>query len=283
MASYSKSYQGRNLRFLLALACLAAIVPSQLIAQVKGPWSHELTPAPDKPFPDIRSFKATFRFGWSDIFDSARASAEFTKSADGKYSIHASGQTIGLVRHLWKMNATHDAVGMLLQSIPLSMHQMETYAKKTIETKAYFQPDFSWSLRDAAPSTDPHKWRKIKVTNLRDLTSAMLFVRSQPLNVGDEIVFTAFPGDSAYLARVHVASRETFLLNGESRKALRLTLDIKKINLQGPSKGELLPHSKFHSGTIWISDDADRMPIRAEVDIFVGYIHGQLESIHYGH
>ncbi|MEO6845826.1 MAG: DUF3108 domain-containing protein [Chthoniobacterales bacterium] len=280
MASYSKPHQSRALRFFLALACLATFTP-QAFAQVKGEWSHQLTAAPVKQFPDIRSFTATFHFGWSDVFDAARASAEFTKTGDGKYTIHASGQTIGFVRHLWKMNATHDAVGVLFQSLPLSMHQVEKYAKKAIETKAYFQPDFSWSLRDPTPSTDIHNWRKVPVANLRDLTSAMLFVRSQPLNVGDEIVFTAFPGDSPYLARVHVAGRDTLSLNGESRKAIRLTLDIKKINVHGPDKGALLPHSKFHSGTIWISDDSDRMPIRAEVDIFVGYIYGQLDSIHY--
>jgi hypothetical protein len=42
-----------------------------------------------------------------------------------------------------------------------------------------------------------------------------------------------------------------------------------------------VPHGKFRSGSVWISDDADRIPLRAEVDIFIGYVFGELESLHF--
>ena len=45
-------------------------------------------------------------------------------------------------------------------------------------------------------------------------------------------------------------------------------------------KGEALePHKKFQNGTIWLSDDADRIPLRIEVNIFVGYIFAELDWI----
>ncbi|MEO6052547.1 MAG: DUF3108 domain-containing protein [Chthoniobacterales bacterium] len=287
MAPIQKSHDGCAVRFsrrinaaFIAFALFALSTSS--FAQLKGSWIKELTPPAAQPYPDIRPFKATFRFGWSNMFDAANAQVEYKRTSNGGYTIHATGGTIGVVRHLWRIDVTHDAKGSLNGYFPSWMRQTEIYASQKNYMEAIFQRALTWSLRDVTPSGGgEHKWRKMKVPDLRDMTSSMLFVRSQPMKVGDNIVFTGFPGDSAYLARVHVVSRETIPLNGVDKKVFRLTIDINKINLQGANKGALQPHSKFRRGTIWITDDADRMPVRAEVDIFVGYVYGQLESIQF--
>ena len=41
-------------------------------------------------------------------------------------------------------------------------------------------------------------------------------------------------------------------------------------------------HKKFESGTVWLSNDADRIPLRAEVNIFIGYIFGEITSCTFG-
>ncbi len=42
---------------------------------------------------------------------------------------------------------------------------------------------------------------------------------------------------------------------------------------------ELEPHKKFRQATIWLSDDADRIPLRIEAQIFVGTIFAELQSV----
>ncbi|MEO8205174.1 MAG: DUF3108 domain-containing protein [Chthoniobacterales bacterium] len=287
MASIQKSYDGtvrlwRWINFAFAITLSLWMLASPASAQLKGKWLEELTPVAAPAYPDIRPFTATYRFGWSNMLDAATAKVEYTRPQKNAYTIHATGGTVGLVRRLWKIDVIHDASGSLLGCFPAKMNQKETYASQKINMEAIFQRNLSWSLRQVTPSGGGiHKWRKVPVLDLRDMTSAMLFVRSQPMKVGDEIVMTAFPGDSPFLARVHVVGRETLPLNGEKKKVFRLTIELNKINVQGASKGALLPQSKFRKGTIWITDDADRIPVRAEVDIFIGYVYGQLESVQF--
>ena len=40
------------------------------------------------------------------------------------------------------------------------------------------------------------------------------------------------------------------------------------------------PHHKFRSGTLWLSNDPDRILLRAEVQVFVGYGFAELASFH---
>jgi hypothetical protein len=44
---------------------------------------------------------------------------------------------------------------------------------------------------------------------------------------------------------------------------------------------ELEPHRKFHRATIWVSDDADRLLLRIEAQIFVGTVWAELQSVHF--
>jgi hypothetical protein len=41
----------------------------------------------------------------------------------------------------------------------------------------------------------------------------------------------------------------------------------------------LAPHKKFRSGRVWISDDARRLPLRAEVDVFIGSVFAELAKV----
>ena len=61
--------------------------------------------------------------------------------------------------------------------------------------------------------------------------------------------------------------------------ALRFSIRIDSIELWGAGRGRLAPHKKFHSGRIWISDDGRRIPLRAEVDIFIGSVFAELVKL----
>ena len=59
--------------------------------------------------------------------------------------------------------------------------------------------------------------------------------------------------------------------------AIKLDLQLKRIN----KHLELEPHRKFRRATIWVSDDADRLLLRIEAQIFVGTVFAELQSAHF--
>ncbi|MGH7935379.1 MAG: hypothetical protein ACREF8_00020, partial [Chthoniobacterales bacterium] len=57
----------------------------------------------------------------------------------------------------------------------------------------------------------------------------------------------------------------------------KLDLQLKKVG----KKGELEPHRKFRSASVWLSDDADRLLLRIEAGVFVGTVFADLEAVHF--
>ena len=262
----------------LPLGFVAGFLAAASLAQSAESWRKKLTPENPGPFPLVRPFEGEFRFGWSDI-EAARARARFTCAGD-EVQMQVEGGTSGLVRSLWKIDATHRAVIRKngLQSV--AFNQVEKYARKTVRTEAVFQPDGLWRLRDVTPDPKgPAKWKRIKVEPIRDIVAALFFIRSQPLADKDKAGVIAFPGDAAYVVEITVLGRETIKAAGKSWPAIKIDFEIFKVVKQSKTENKLEPHKKFRPGTVWISDDENLIPLRAEVDIFIGYVFGELVSV----
>jgi hypothetical protein len=43
----------------------------------------------------------------------------------------------------------------------------------------------------------------------------------------------------------------------------------------------LEPHKKFRGATIWVSDDAERLILRIDAQIFVGTVFAELQSVRF--
>lgn len=261
---------------LLKCGWLIGFSAAGLLAQ--GPeWSGELRPSMEGSFPEVPAFKATFAFGWSGI-QAASGEAAFTYEGD-EYRTHVTGKTEGLAAQLWKLEVDSKIRALRQQFTSIEINQREQYSAYRISITGKFQPDGVWRLRLREPSKDPGNWKFLRVAPSRDMVSAMLFVRSQPLANGDDVTLVAFPGDSPYLVKVHVEGRETLRVMNEERAAIRLRLTLQKIETSGPNKGKLVDHTKFRSGEVWVSDDEKRFPLRAEVSLFIGYVYAELTRV----
>ncbi len=264
-----------RVKLALAVITLAAAVLS--ICESSEPWSDRIRPAVPGPFPLVRPFSGEFRFGWSDI-GAASAKARLWYSGDS-ILVEIEGGTDGLARALWQLDARHKAVILKEGLKSVAFEQLEKYARKRVRTEAVFKPDGLWRIRAVTPGPkDVAKWKKIKVEPVRDTISAMLFIRSQVLNDGDTIGVVAFPGDAPFLVEVTVAKHEQIKIAGVSRKAIKLDFQIQRIEVK---KHRLAPHGKFRSGSVWLSDDENRIPLRAEVDVFIGYVFAELASLRF--
>ena len=104
---------------------------------------------------------------------------------------------------------------------------------------------------------------ELRFTPMHDVFSAMLQVRSHKLATGDKLVLPILPFDKPYLLRVQVLGREKFA----GRDPIKLSVALQKID---PATKTLLPYAKMKSTTLWLADDANRIPVELRSEVFIG-------------
>lgn len=235
-------------------------------------WQSTVTKDPGT-FPLLRPLHATYAFGWSG-FSAATGEVHFSKPSEDHLELDGTGRTTGLARALWRLDTTHHALANAETLRPIEMKQTETYRRKKLITHLIFKNDGVKSERTEGAIT---KSRDFDFPGLLDLHSAMLFLRSQPLKERGVYRVVVYPATSAYLATITVTGHEKVSIRAGTYKAIKLDLKLSKIG----KNLELEPHRKFRRGTIWISDDTDRMLLRIEAQIFVGTVFVELQSVSY--
>ena len=261
---------------LPSIICLLASCFGVLAGPLLADWRDSLTPDIPGSFPPSRPFEAEFRIGWTDI-EAARAHTKITGDGPGIIRFTGTCATSGLARMLWQLDGTLDSTSAIEGIQTVYSVQNETYAKYSILTQIVARPDGIWCLRENFPPRgNPARWKHIKISPLRDLFSGVLFIRSQNLVPGALISTIIFPGDCPFLVEIRDVGTCKINVAGAARDAIKLDIHLQRINLK---LGQVERYGKFQSGTIWLSNDADRIPLRVEINIFVGYVFAELESV----
>jgi hypothetical protein len=243
----------------------------------EGDWKKEVSLVPPGKFPELPSVKMHFVFGWSNVLKAGEADATILHKR-GEYRAVVYGGTKGIARGLWTLDAQHVAAVFAPSLQSKRYIQIERYGKRTIETQVQFDSTGLNRLRKTQGSKDPEKWKRLNFTPVHDVIGGVLYVRSQPLKTGDEIGLVCFPGDSPYLVIVKVEQHETIKCMGRDRPAIRLSLAIRKLEVEKKKPTAAVDYGKFKSGSVWVSDDALRLPLRAEINVFIGFVYGELTS-----
>jgi len=179
---------------------------------------------------------------------------------------------------LWKLDVNHQAVANAETLRPIESQQTENYRSKKLATHLTFRDDGVTRARtEGEGSSAATKTRQFSFPNLFDLHSALLYLRSQPLRDRSVYRVVVYPATSAYLATITVIGREKISVHAGSYNAIKVDLQLNKIG----KNLELQPHRKFRRATIWVSDDADRILLRIEAQIFVGTIFAELQSMRF--
>jgi Protein of unknown function (DUF3108) len=237
-------------------------------------WEATISKDPPGNFPELRPLRASYRFGWSGL-TAATGDVHFTKPSENKFQLDGTGRTIGFVRALWKLDVSYQAAATAGTLRPIEAQQVESYRSKKIVTHLTFTNNGVTRVRTDGKSAAEAKTRQFNFPNLFDLFSAMLYVRSQPLKDRSVYRVVAYPATNAYLATVTAVGREKISVHAGSYSAIKLDLQLKRIG----KHRQVEPHRKFRRGTIWVSDDAERLLLRIEAQIFVGTVFAELQSV----
>lgn len=259
-------------RILRVIFAFLAFCSSSLAAN----WEATLSKDPAGNFPELRPLRASYRFGWSG-FTAATGDVHFTKPSENTFQLDATGRTIGLVRALWKLDANYQAAAKADTLRPIETQQIENYRSKKIVTHLTFTNNGVTRARTEGKGPAQAKTRQFNFPDLFDLFSAMLYLRSQPLKDHSVYRVVAYPATNAYLATVTATGREKISVHAGSYNAIKLDLQLKRIG----KHRELQPHRKFRRATIWVSDDAERLLLRVDAQIFVGTVFAELQSVRF--
>jgi hypothetical protein len=265
----------RHAQFAISFAILSAFPASAGAAEITPAWRETVAGLTAGPFRPPRDLVARYVFGWSGI-EAAEAQVTLSRGPGGVFTGKVRGGTKGLARTLYKLDADYDVEVGGADFISRQFQLTERYRHYRVEERAEFRPGGVRAWRESTrKNAKPPKWKNFYVPGLRDLAGAVLLARSQPLNQGDRLTLAVFPGDWMYLARLKVERREKLRWRGEEKPAIRVALEIDRIN----KDYTLSPHKKFQHGTIWVSDDDQRMVLRIEVKVFIGHVFAELAEV----
>ena len=239
-------------------------------------WQSTLSKDPPGNFPEPRSLRATYNFGWAGL-TAATAEARFSKFSGNRFQLEGTGRTTGLTRALWRYDVNYRAVADGDTLRPVEMQQIETVRSKRIVTHLSFSATGVTRARTEGKGAGLTKTRTFNLPELFDLHSALLYLRSQPLKDRSVYRVLVYPATSAYLATITVTGREKISVHAGSYNAIKVDLQLNKIG----KNLELEPHRKFRRATIWLSDDADRIILRIEAQVFVGTVFAELQSVRF--
>jgi len=243
-------------------------------ASLRADWEDQLSPPDPGGFPTLRPVTLDYDCGWAGL-TAGHIQAQFSRQTPDTCELDATAATVGLARALWRIDATHVALGNLDSLKPLTVHQEEVYRSQTIRTDLGFDPDGVDKLRQSTQDKKPARHKHYDFPNLYDLQTALLYVRSQKLETGDVYRIVVYPATAPYLATVTVLGREKIKVRAGSYPAIRIDLRLEKVT----GDMTLAPHGKFKRGIGWLSDDADRLPLRLYAQTFVGSVWAELAKV----
>jgi hypothetical protein len=261
--------------FVSHFSLIAIVVGAGEVAAAPG-WQATLSQEPPGSFPPMRSLHAKYVFGWSG-FTAATAEVQFSSVSPDSCQLEGTGHTTGLARALWKYDVTYHALANASSLRPVEATQADIYRSKKITTQLAFSETGVRRSRSETPQSGPSKPKDFNFPNLFDLQTAMLYLRSQPMQAKTAYRLVVYPETTAYLATATVLSREKVTVRAGSYNAIKLDLQLKKVG----KDLQLEPHRKFRRATIWVSDDADRLILRIEAQVFVGTVFAEVQSVRF--
>ncbi|MFN0076524.1 MAG: DUF3108 domain-containing protein [Prosthecobacter sp.] len=240
-------------------------------------WARDLTAAPVGPYLHVPPCEITFELGWNN-FIKAGTAALSVKEAGNYWRADATASSTGFARSLWTYDCEMSSIIERASIRPRYLRHSETDSEENCRYRVSFEPhrvvtETTITPQQGAASTSS---ALCAYGPVEDLLSVILYVRSQELRNGQKITRVVQPWDKPYLTTFEVQSRETLNFGGKQRPCIKVGIQIRKIDRATLA---LSAYKKMKTATIWISDDALRLPIEMHASIFVGYMSARMTGM----
>jgi hypothetical protein len=256
------------LSFFLSAAC-ALSAPA---------WKGELSPAKPGSHPAIPSSTLDFTLSWKGMLKAGALRMEFAPKGvkkPGVFVIRSTASSLGAAATLFPYSHSYWS-----EISPRTLGSSYFHAtvkdgeESVVTTNRYTAGNVD--VRDVATVTETGAVNTqafaFPYGPARDMFSAILYVRSQKLDPGEEHTLLLVPFTSPYLLKVRVEAKEKH----HGRDALRLSFGLRKIDR---TTHVLVPYKKLKKPvTLWLSDDADRVPLELRAAVYIGDVRAVLTN-----
>lgn len=280
--------QRRRLLISAGLPLLVLIGVVTMAYAVKAPtqkaervWMRQVTKSAPGEFKKVRPCELFFELSWNGILKAGEATLKLGMPVP-KIPQHlmgtCEGRSAGIAKTLWYYR-NHFRSAVDSNSLkPILFESHETEKKEKIITRANFANGVVTStetVENRKTGKSKTKERVFAYEHAHDLLSSVLYLRSHPLNDGDEINMVVHPFKSAYFAKFKVLGRDNFKSGIGRQRAIKLDIKLYKIDRDDL---DLKSYSKFKKATLWISEDAYRMPLEIRSEVFIGSVRASLKE-----
>jgi hypothetical protein len=247
-------------------------------------WMNEVTRLAPGAHSDLAPVKVSYGLSWNNVLNAGEFEVSLDRAAQEPETALlgvAEGRSNGLARVLWPYDVEAEALVDRRTLRPRLFEVAETERGMAHRYRLEFSPsrvvthtstrEIKPKKGDGAPIISEKTYR---YDFIHDVLSAVLYIRSQALPEGDVLKVVVSPFNRPYHTEFEVLGREERKIKGETFDAIRLGIEIRKIN----SDRTLQTYEKMKKATIWLSDDEFRLPLEVQADIFVGYISARMTS-----
>lgn len=268
-----------------ALALALTFSGASALAETKEglAWMKTVTTTQPGDFPMLEPCSLVFNVSWNGVLKAGEADVEFKVADEGDLTgaLEATGlaRSTGLAHVLWPYRAKLRSFVDPKTLRPLSISQSEHDRKEENIYETKFIGDFVFNKRVTTPNGaagQPVTSEKVYESGpaMHDLVSAILYVRSFPLETDGEIFsLVTFPFDDRYLVSLTQRGREPFHFRSADVESIKFEIEIQKIKKNDELKSY---KNKVQTAHVWLSDDELRLPLELRAEIFVGSIRATL-------
>jgi hypothetical protein len=239
-------------------------------------WKAELSPTKPGVHPAIAPSTMDFSLSWKGMLKAGMVRMEFAPKGvrkPGAMVIKSTASSQGAASKLYPYSHSYWSEIDPRTLGSRYFHATETDEKESaVTTNRYTSGHVN--VREVSTKTNTGAVRTEAYSfphgPARDVFSAILYIRSQKLDPGEEHNLLLLPFKTPYLLKVRVEAKEEH----HGRDALRLSFGLRKIDR---NTYELAPYKKLKKPvTLWLSDDADRIPLELRAAVYLGDVRAVL-------
>ncbi len=274
------------LGFLLAIGTVSGADKAKKPKDEPAPdttWLNDVTRVPPGENAALEPVYIEYGLSWNNVLNAGKLSVGVIKSeaaqdSPASYLGGAEGKSSGMARVLWPYDFECASVVRQDTLRPVAFNMTEKERNRTLDYHILFE-----SKKLVCSTTKPKEdGSEESVTHLltykhdfgQDLLSSILYLRSLPLNKGDEIDMVVTPFNRPYLAQFKVEGREKRKVKGEEFDTIKLTAEIGKIN----KDLTIQDYDKMKTATIWLTEDEFRLPLEIHADLFIGFVSARMKE-----
>lgn len=254
---------------LLLLSPLSAATPK---------WMSEVNLTKTGPHLKVKPIQLTYDLSWNGSVSAGQATIRFghpDPRYPNNYIAQSYGATTGVARGLFPFDFNYTSFLRPSNYRPQVFVADEKTKKEHKVTETRFTGK---GVTSTEKETEKGKTKtsssSFAYPNALGVHSAVLWVRSLDMKPGQEAVFVVMPFKSPYLCRVKHLGNEVMA----SRRTIKYDLKLQKID---KATLELKAYDKVKSLVLWVSDDAERLPLEFRSKVFVGDVRAVLTSRSY--